>query len=95
MGSKAPNSFTWSDKDIVTRGLLPQTSVSATEDEVQNEICQVVHSCTIPTLGEIGPKDFHFKNLVGKQASVPSCKEEFEWNGRVVKELAGSGAVYI
>ena len=95
MGSKAPNSFTRSDKDIVTRGLLPQISVSATEDKVRNEICQVVRSCTIPILSEIGPKDFHFINLAGKQASVPSCKEGFEWNGRAVKELAGSGAVYI
>ena len=49
-------------KDIVTRGLLPQISVSATEVELQNEICQLVHSCTIPTLGEKGPKDFHFIN---------------------------------
>lgn len=95
MGSKPPNNFTRSDKDIVTRGLLPQIPVSATEDEVRNEICQVVCSCTIPILGEIGPKDFHFINLAGKQASVPSCKEGFEWNGRAVKELAGSGAVYI
>ena len=95
MGSKAPNSFTRSDKDIVTRGLLPQISVSATEDEVRNEICQVVRSCTIPILSEIGPKDFNFINLAGNQASIPSCKEGFEWNGKAVKELAGSGAVYI
>ena len=95
MGSKAPNNFTRSDKDIVTRGLLPQIPVSATEDEVRGEICQVLHSCTIPILGEIGPTDFNFINLAGKQASVPSCKEGFEWNGRAVKELAGSGAVYI
>ena len=59
---------------------------------MRNEICQVVHSCTT---NEIGPTDFHFINLAGKQASVPSCKEGFEWNGRAVKELAGSGAVYI
>jgi len=33
--------------------------------------------------------------MSGKQASVPRCKQGFEWNGRAVKELAGSGAVYI
>lgn len=33
MGLKAPNSFTWSDKDIITRELLPPICVSATEDE--------------------------------------------------------------
>ena len=76
-------------KGIVTSG------VSAMKDEVWEETCQVIHSCTTPILGEIGPKDFHFINLAGKQASVLSCKEGFEWKGRAVKKLAGSGAVYI
>ena len=31
----------------------------------------------------------------GKQASVPQCKNGFKWNGRAVKELAGSGSVYV
>ena len=33
-GPDAPDTFTCSDKDIVMRGLLPQISVSATENEV-------------------------------------------------------------
>ena len=95
-GPDAPDTFTRSDKDIVMRGLLPQISVSATENEVRNEICEVVQSCVTPNLSEIGPGDFQFINMSGRQASVPHCKRKgFEWNGRAVKELAGSGAVYI
>lgn len=95
MGINAPEKFTRVDKDIVTRGLLPQISVSAKESDVRYEICQVLNSCEVPDLSEIGPGDFHFINMSGKQASVPRCKQGFEWNGRAVKELAGSGAVYI
>ena len=80
MESKAPNSFTRSDKDIITRGLLPQISVSATEDEVQNEICQVVCSCTIPILSEIGPKDFRFINLDFNETGELSRS----WQGQVL-----------
>ena len=49
----------------------------------------------IRDLSEFGPADFHFINMAGKQAPVLWCKQGFEWNGRAVKELAGSGAVYI
>lgn len=28
--------------------------------------------------------------MSGKHASVPQCKEGFEWDGRAVKELAGA-----
>ena len=55
MGSNAPEKFTRSDKDIVTRGLLPQISVAAKESDVRNETCQVVNSCVIPDLSEFGP----------------------------------------
>lgn len=93
MGLNAPDNFTRSDKDIVMRGLLPQILVSAKESDLRNEICEVVNSCT--ELSDIGPTDFEFINMAGKQASIPRCKPGFEWNGRAVKELAGSGAVYI
>lgn len=42
-----------------------------------------------------GPDDFEFINMSGEQATVPFCRDKFRWNGRAVKELAGSGAVYI
>ena len=73
-GPDAPETFTRSDKDIITRGLLPQISVSATEKEVRSEIFEVMQSCETPNLSEIGPDDFQFINMSGKQASVPHCK---------------------
>ena len=33
--------------------------------------------------------------MSGKRASIPHCKEGFEWNGRAVKELAGAGSIYV
>ena len=41
------------DKDIIMRGLLPQISVSATEKEVRNEICEVMQICESNCLGTI------------------------------------------
>ena len=43
----------------------------------------------------ITPNDFEFINMSGKNASVLLCKEGFEWNGQAVKELAGSGSIYV
>ena len=55
-----------------------------------------MESCETPNLSEIGPDDFQFINISGKQASVPQCKRKgFKWNGQAMKELAGSGAVHI
>ena len=46
MGEHAPTSFTRSDKDILTSGLLPVMSVDATEEEICHEICAIMNSCT-------------------------------------------------
>ncbi len=32
---------------------------------------------------------------VAKNMSVPAQQSDFEWTGRAVKELAGSGSVYV
>lgn len=44
---------------------------------------------------EISPTDFEFINMSGKQASIAYCKDNFEWDGRAIKELSGSGSVYV
>ena len=95
MGPDAPKVFTRTDKKICTRGLLPPILVDSSEDEVRNEICDVVRTCSIPDLSECTPSDFEFIDMSGKQARVPQCKIGFEWDGRAVKELAGTGCVYI
>ena len=95
MGVNAPTSFTRSDKDVYTSGLLPLVSIDATEEEIRQEICAVINNCSNPELSEIAPNDFEYINMSGKRASIPHCKEGFEWNGRAVKELAGAGSIYV
>lgn len=87
-----PKTFTRCDKYIVVRGLLPSISVESPESEVRDEILEVIRGATYePVFGS----DFEFINMGGKQASVPQCKDGFQWNGRAVKELAGNGCVYV
>lgn len=95
MGPDAPKSFTRTDKKICMRGLLPPILVDVSEDEVRNEICDVVRTCSVPDLSECTPSDFEFIDMSGKQARIPQCKVGFEWDRRAVKELAGTGCVYI
>ena len=76
-------------------GLLPSISIEAEEAEIRHEICALTHSSSCPSYQEIGPTDFEFINMSGKKASVPQCKDGFEWDGRAVKELCGSGSIYV
>ena len=39
--------------------------------------------------------DSEFLEATGKQLCVPAHTAELEWTRRVVKELAGSGCVYV
>ena len=95
MGITPPKVFTRCDKNICLAGLLPSISLEASEETVRKEICEVFHSCCSPNLSAIQPGDFEFISMSGKQASVPQCKNGFKWDGRAVKELAGSGSVYV
>ena len=62
------------------------------ETEIREEICALIHSGSCSTHMEISPTDFKFINMSGKQASVACCKDNF---GCAVKELGGSGSVYV
>ena len=53
----------------------------------------MIHSCS--HYAECGPDDFQFIDMNGKQASIPNCKAGFLWDGCAVKELAGSGCLYV
>ena len=99
MGPKSPSIFTRSDKLIVARGLLPSLPVHISEADLRSEVCDIkstsVHTPDGDTSDGVGPYDFEFINMSGKQASIPQCKHGFEWDGRSVKELAASGCVYV
>ena len=92
MGLDAVEKFTRADRRISMRGLLPPIPLESTED-VRREICEVIRSSS--EFADCGTNDFEFIDMSGKQASVPKCKAGFEWNGRAVKELAGSGCLYV
>ena len=89
----APKSFTRKDKDIIARGFVSDICVNATEQEVREEICAVLVNSELPQL--VTPNAFEFIDVNGKIAFVPSIKEGFEFNGRIVKQLAGAGSLYI
>ena len=91
--SGTPRSFTRRDKDIIARGFVSDISVDATEEQVRDEIHAVLLNSDLPN--SIGPRDFEFIDVNGKVAFVPSIKEGFEFNGRIVKQLAGAGSLYI
>ena len=95
MGENPPNKFTRCDKDIYISGMLPSLSTNSTEKEVREEICALIHSSSGSSSMSVKPTDFEFINMCGKQASVAYCKEGFHWDGRAVKELSGSGGVYV
>ena len=91
--SSQPKSFTRSDKFICVTGLLLSLPIDSSESEIRNEICEVIKSAS--EFKDVSPDDFEFINRNGKQATVPQCKEGFKWDGRSVKELAGSGSIYV
>ncbi len=88
-----PKSFTRSEKLILVTGLLPSLPIDASEKDIRGEICDVIKSTD--EFKDVTPEDFEFINMCGKQGTIPQCKEGFEWNDRSVKELAGSGSVYV
>jgi len=93
MGTDPPNKFTRCDKNIFMTGVLPSLSTVATEEEVREEICTLIHR-NFGT-NSVSSTDFEFINMSGKQASVAFSKEGFHWDGRAVKELSGSGGIYV
>ena len=89
----APKSFIRKNKDIVARGFVNDICVNATEQEVRDEICAVLVNSELPQL--VTPNAFEFIDVSGKLAFVPSIKEGFEFNGRIVKQFAGTVSLYI
>ena len=95
MGPNAPANFTRKDKNIVMRGLLPEIPFDADEEHIREEICDVIKSCKEYDLSLCSERDFEFIDMSGKLASVPNCKQGYKFTGKAVKNLAGSGCVYV
>ena len=93
MGEKPPKSFGLKESYVIIRGMLPDISLTATEEEVRSHIRNVIVSdksyacCT--------EKDFEFLEANGRNVCVPAKPSDFTWNGKAVKSLSGTGAVYV
>lgn len=95
MGPDAPRHITRKDDTILVRGMLREIPLTASEEEVREEICAVIRNCPEPDLCNCQPDDFEFIDMSGKHASVPNLKAGMAFSCAAVKTLAGSGSLYI
>ncbi|XP_019860541.1 PREDICTED: uncharacterized protein LOC109588875 isoform X2 [Amphimedon queenslandica] len=96
MGSKPPLQFNINDGLILTTGFLPEISYESTELEVRQIIIEVLHNDTAEDLTSVTTYDFLFVAVKGKKATILTClPRNFEYSGRILKQTAGNGPVYI
>lgn len=93
MGSDAPQNFTLKGDHVLLRGMLPEISIDASEREIRSQIRDTITDSS--TLSGCLVNDFEFLEATGKSLCVPAQQADFEWSGRAVKELAGSGSIYV
>ena len=91
MSPRSPKSFPRKETDIVTKGFVT-IGMEYTESEIRQEIHEVLCNAGLKTLAK---KDFEFIDVNGKTGCVLNKKEGSEFNGRIIKQVAGTGAVYI
>lgn len=94
MGPKAPRSFGLKETYVLMRGMLPELSIEADEKELRQVIANTMCDSE-KALNELSRNDFEFLEANGKRLCVPAHQLDFEWTGRAVKQLSGSGAVYV
>ena len=91
MGHDSADSFGLKESYILMRGMLPEVSVNASENEMRHYI----RDSSEKVLGRLSINDFEFLEACGKRLCVPAHQADFEWTGRAVKQLAGTGAIYV
>lgn len=94
MGPDSPKSFALKETYVLIRGMLPEIEINACEKEVRDCICNTIKNSE-ESLSHCGPDDFEFLEASGKCLCVPAHQASFAWTGRAVKQLAGTGAVYV
>lgn len=94
MGPKAPRSFGLKESYVLMRGMLPEIEVCAGEEEVRETIMHTMKDSE-KSLAAFDHSQFQLMEANGKTLCVPAQHAGFEWTGRAVKELSGSGAVYV
>ena len=74
--------------------MLPEIPVDASEREVHTYIRDTIKNAEDSLSGCL-LSDFEYVEAHGKNLCVPAQQSDFEWTGRAVKELAGSGSIYV
>ena len=95
MGENSPQSFTRKESFILFRALLPEIPIDDSEEKIREIIISLIHSNKQFDMSSFSESDFEFIDVNGKQACVPTCQESQQFNGRAIKQIAGTGAVYV
>lgn len=77
MGPKAPRKFGIKEMYVFMRGLLPQISLGASEDEIREIIINTIRDSE-SKLSELSSRDFEFLEATGKCLEVPACQTSLE-----------------
>ena len=75
--------------------LLHEIPIDDSEEKIREIIISVIHSNKQFDMTSFSESDFEFIDVNGKQACVPTCQETQQFNARAVKQMAGTGAVYV
>lgn len=94
MGPKAPSTFTIKERFVFLQGMLPEIGYEYSEKQIRKSISDTINASEL-VLVAVEPNDFEFLEAFGKQLCVPAQAPELEWTGRALKQLAGSGCVYV
>lgn len=70
MGDNPPKNFGLKESYVLMRGMLPDISLTATENEVRSHICEVIHSDD--SYFYCSNQDFEFLEATGKSICVPA-----------------------
>ena len=89
---ESPAHFTRKDKDIILSGAIV-FNINDTEELVHESIASFI--TTHKDLSSFGPYDFEFTSVCGNHASISECSSQSSFSGRAIKELCGSGKLYI
>lgn len=92
MGTQPPTTFTIKENLILLRGMLPELEYTSGEQNIRSIIVDIING-SVDTAIDL--YDFEFLEAAGKQLCVPAKTAKLEWTGRAIKQLAGSGCVYV
>ena len=90
----APTKFSLKEHFVLARGMLPEIGVDESEEQIRKKIAETLRDSD-DSLACILTDDFEFLEACGKNLCVPVRATGVDWTGRALKELAGSGSVYI